>query len=153
MFGSSPFLVLLLPSHSEAPLFYFCSFRATQKHHFSIFAPSEPLRSTTFLFLLLPSHSEAPLFYFCSFRATQKHHFSIFAPSEPLRSTTFLFLLLPSHSEAPLFYFYSFRATQKLVFQPIISIVQSPWLQFPRHADSWLRSFHPYPPKSYAVCC
>ena len=102
MFGSSPFLFLLLPSHSEASLFYFYSFRVTQKHHFSIFTPSEPLRSITFLFLLLPSHSEASLFYFYSFRATQKHHFSIFTPSEPLRSTTFLFLLLPSHSEATL---------------------------------------------------
>ena len=80
----------------EALLFYFYSFRATQKHHFSIFTPSESLRNTTFLFLLLPSHSEASLFYFYSFRATQKHHFSIFT----LRSTTFLFLLLPSHSEA-----------------------------------------------------
>ena len=100
MFGSSPFLFLLLPSHSEASLFYFYSFRVTQKHHFSIFTPSESLRNTTFLFLLLPSHSEASLFYFYSFRATQKHHFSIFTPSEPLRSTTFLFLLLPSHSEA-----------------------------------------------------
>ena len=103
----------------EALLFYFYSFRVTQKHHFSIFTPSESLRNTTFLFLLLPSHSEASLFYFYSFRATQKHHFSIFTlfyfysfratqkhhfsiftPSEPLRSTTFLFLLLPSHSEA-----------------------------------------------------
>ena len=120
----------------EALLFYFYSFRVTQKHHFSIFTPSESLRNTTFLFLLLPSHSEASLFYFYSFRATQKHHFSIFTLSEPLRSITFLFLLLPSHSEAPLFYFYSFRATQKLVFQPIISIVQPPWLQFPRHANS-----------------
>ena len=83
----------------EALLFYFYSFRVTQKHHFSIFTPSESLRNTTFLFLLLPSHSEASLFYFY-FRATQKHHFSIFTPSEPLRSTTFLFLLLPSHSEA-----------------------------------------------------
>ena len=81
----------------EALLFYFYSFRVTQKHHFSIFTPSESLRNTTFLFLLLPSHSEASLFYFYSFRATQKHHFSIFTP---LRSTTFLFLLLPSHSEA-----------------------------------------------------
>ena len=98
----------------EALLFYFYSFRVTQKHHFSIFTPSESLRNTTFLFLLLPSHSEASLFYFYSFRATQKHHFSIFTLSEPLRSITFLFLLFPSHSEAR-FSTYHFNSSATLV--------------------------------------
>ena len=122
----------------EALLFYFYSFRVTQKHHFSIFTPSESLRNTTFLFLLLPSHSEASLFYFYSFRATQKHHFSIFTLSEPLRSTTFLFLLLPSHSD---------RATQKhhfSIFTPSEPLRSTTFLflLLPSHSEARFSTYH-----------
>jgi hypothetical protein len=88
---SPAFLFLVLPTTSEAPLFYFWYFRQRQKHHFSIFGASDNVRRTTFLFLVLSTMSEAPLFYFWYFRQRQKHHFSIFGTFDNVRSSAFLF--------------------------------------------------------------
>ncbi len=88
---SSAFLFLVLPTTSEAPLFYFWCFRQRQKLRFSIFGASDNVRSSAFLFLVLSTMSEAPLFYFWYFRQRQKDHFSIFGASDNVRSSTFLF--------------------------------------------------------------
>ena len=47
---SPTFLFLVLPTTSEASLFYFWSFRQRQKPHFSIFGASDNVRSSAFLF-------------------------------------------------------------------------------------------------------
>ena len=47
---SSTFLFLVLPTTSEASLFYFWCFRQRQKDHFSIFGTFDNVRSSAFLF-------------------------------------------------------------------------------------------------------
>ena len=89
---SPAFLFLVLPTTSEAPLFYFWCFRQRQKDHFSIFGAFDNVKSSTFLFLVLPTTSEASLFYFWCFRQRQKDHFSIFGTFDNVRSSAFLFL-------------------------------------------------------------
>ena len=88
---SPAFLFLVLPTTSEAPLFYFWCFRQRQKDHFSIFGAFDNVRSPAFLFLVLSTMSKAPLFYFWYFRQRQKHHFSIFGTFDNVRSSAFLF--------------------------------------------------------------
>ena len=133
------------PTTSEAPLFYFWSFRQRQKPHFSIFGAFDNVRSSAFLFLVLSTMSEAPLFYFWCFRQRQKHHFSIFGASDNVRSITFLFLELPTMSEASLFYFWCFRQCQKhhfSIFGASDNVRSSAFL-FPKGVIAPLGDYYP----------
>ena len=117
---SPAFLFLVLPTTSEAPLFYFWCFRQRQKDHFSIFGAFDNVRSPAFLFLVLSTMSKGPLFYFWCFRQRQKPRFSIFGAFDNVKSSTFLFLVLSTMSEAPLFYFLKVRLySLMIIIQPI----------------------------------